>query len=118
MKKLNSIIYNKLFIQAQEAKTQGLDKLASGIMSALGPVPEDENVQYDFHQVKSEVYDGMWKLATHIIKYYDVESADAGKLHNSLEALADRFVEELEKSLGVEDVIVGPLEPALPGEVK
>lgn len=116
MKKLNSVVYHKLLLQAQEAKTQNLTKLASGIISALGPVVEDEHVQYDRQQLQNEVYDGMWKLATHVIKYHDVDSADAGKIHDSLEALANKFIEELEQSLGVENVIAGPLEPILPGE--
>lgn len=116
MKKLNSVVYHKLLLQAQEAKTQNLTKLASGIVNALGPLVEDEHVQYDRQQLQSEVYEGMWKLATHVIKYYDVKSADAGKIHDSLESLADKFVAELEQSLGVEDVVDGPLEPKLFGQ--
>ena len=45
---------------------------------------EYEHVQYDRQQLQSEVYEGMWKLATHVIKYYDVKSADAGKIHDKL----------------------------------
>jgi hypothetical protein len=118
MKKLNSVVYHKLLLQAQEAKTQNFTKLASGIVNALGPLVEDEHVQYNRQQLHDEIYEGMWKLATHVIKYYDVESADAGKIHDRLEALADKFVEELEHSLSVEDVVDGPLEPKLPGESK
>lgn len=116
MRKLNSVIYQKLLIQANEAKTQQLTKLAFGIVGALGPMAEDEHVQYEYKQLQNEVYEGMWRLATHVIKYHDVESADAGKIHDRLEVLADKFIEELEQSLGVEDVIAGPLEPKLFGE--
>ena len=35
MKKLNLVPYHKLLLQAQEAKTQNLTKLASGIVNAL-----------------------------------------------------------------------------------
>jgi hypothetical protein len=118
MKKLNSVIYNKLLIQAQEAKTQNLTKLASSIVGALGPMTEDENVAYDYQQLQDDVYQEMWKLATHVIKYYDVKSADANKVNDRLESLASRFIEELEESLGVEDMIVGPLETTIPGESK
>lgn len=118
MRKLNSTVYHKLLIQAHEAKAHNLTKLAYGIMNAVGPIPEDEHVQYDRQQLHDEVYEGMWKLATHVIKYYDVGSADAGKIHDRLESLAEKFVEELEQSLGVEDVVAGPLEPNLPGETK
>lgn len=118
MKKLNSVVYHKLLLQAHEAKAQNLTKLASGIINAVGPIPEDEQVKYNQQQLHDEIYEGMWRLATHVIKYYDVESADAGKIHDRLESLASKFVEELELSLGVEDVIAGPLEPGLPGETK
>lgn len=116
MRKLNSIIYNKLLLQSQEAKAQNLTKLASGVISALGPVVEDEHVQYGHQQLQDEIYDGLWKLATHVIKYHDVESADASKIHDRLEALADKFIEEIEQSLDVEGVVAGPLEPKLFGQ--
>lgn len=118
MRKINSTVYHKLLLQAREAKIQNLTKLASGIINAVGPMPEDEHVQYDRQQLHDEVYEGMWKLAINVIKYYDVKSADASKIHDRLEALADKFVEEVEQSLGVEDVVAGPLEPNLPGENK
>jgi hypothetical protein len=118
MKKVNSVIYNKLLLQAQEARNQKLNKLAAGIMNAIGPMPEDEVVSYSYQQLQNDVYEGMWKLATHVIKYYDVESADASKLHDSLETLAEKFVEELQRTLNTENIIAGPLEPILPGESK
>lgn len=118
MKKVNSVVYHKLLIQAAEAKTQHLEKLSAGILSAIGPVPEDEQVHYDYRQLQDEVYNEMWKIATHVIKYYDVGSADANKIHDRLESLADKFLEEVEQSLEVDNVIAGPLEPLLPGEYK
>jgi hypothetical protein len=118
MKKLNSVIYHKLLLQARAAQAQEMNKMASAIMSAIGPVTEDETVQYNREQLKTELYDGMWKLATHVIKYHDIQSADVIKLHDRLESLADRFLDELETSLDVEDVIAGPLESPLPGESK
>lgn len=117
MKKLNVVVYNKLFLQAEEAKEQDLVKLASGIFNAIGPTPEEEAVgNYDFNQLREDVYQGMWRLATDVIKYHDLESVDAEKVHDKLESLAQQFVEELEESLGVDNGTVGPLEPKLPGE--
>jgi hypothetical protein len=118
MKKINEVMYHKLLIQAEEAKTQGMTKLASAILEAVGTMPEDESVHYNYQQLEDEVYQGMWKLATHVLKYYDVESADAGKMHDRLEALADKFLQEVEESLGVENVVSGPLESKLFGEDK
>lgn len=118
MKKVNSIVYNKLLLQAQEAKTQRMEKLAAGVMAAIGPMAEDEEVQYKYSELKDELYNGMWKLATNVIKYYDLPSADIVKIHYRLESLAGKFLEELEETLNVADEVAGPLEPPLFGEIK
>lgn len=111
-------MYHKLIIQANEAKVRGLTKLASAIFNAVGAVPEDENVHYNYQQLENDIYQGMWRLATHVIKYYDVDSADAGKVNDRIEVLAGKFLQDLETSLGVDGVISGPLETKLPGENK
>jgi len=116
MKKLNTVIYQKLFLQAEEAKDQGMTKLASGIFNAIGPTTEDEHLPYNYDQLRNDIYQEMWKLASHVIKYHDVESADAEKIHDRLETLAQRFVEDVEEALGVDPSTVGPLETKLPGE--
>ena len=46
MKKLNEVIYNKLLLQANEAKAQGMERLATGVLNSLGAVPEDEEAHY------------------------------------------------------------------------
>lgn len=102
MKKLNSVVYHKLLLQAQEAKLQKLTKLSNAVLAAVGPVPEDENVSYQYAELQEEVYQGLWKLATNVIKYYDVNSVDVSKVHTQLEALANRFIEEVEKSIDME----------------
>jgi hypothetical protein len=118
MKKVNPIIYERLLIQAKEAKDQGLIKLAEGVLNAIGPLPEDEVVSYDISSLNEDVYEGMWKLATHVFKYHDITSANVEKIHETIEALANKFIEDLETSVGVSNSAVGPLEPELPGESK
>lgn len=116
MKKLNSVIYHKLLLQAEEAKEQGLEKLASGILNTLGPLPEDEVVQYNYEQLEDDVYQGMWRLAACVIKYHDLKSADAAKVHEVLDSLASKLIKEVEQSLSVDNTRVGPLEDKVPGE--
>jgi len=116
MKKLNSVVYNKLLLQAGEAKNQDMVKLASGILGALGPVPEEERVHYNLEQLHDDMYQGLWKLATCVIKYYDVQSADAEKIHQSLEVMANKLISEVEHSIGVKSDQVGPLEEKLIGQ--
>ena len=117
MKRLNSTVYHKLLLQAEEAKDQDMVKLASGILGAVGPTPEEELVQYSVAQVEDDVHRGLWSLATCILKHHDVSSVNAEKLNEVIETLASKFINEIEISLGVEGTI-GPLEPSVLGESK
>jgi len=116
MKKINSIIYNKLLLQAQEAKDRDMVKLANGIFSSIGALPEDEKANYNFNELENDVYQGLWKIASCIIKYHDVKSADAEKIHEALEAVADKLIEEVERSINVNNESIGPLEEKVPGQ--
>jgi len=118
MKKLNETIYQKLLLQAEEAKHQGMNKLASGILNAIGPHPEEDVSEYAYTALGEDVHKEMWKLATNVINYYGVESIDAERLNTVIESLAEKFVNELEVSFGVDSLVKGPLEPKLPGESK
>lgn len=117
MKKLNSIAYYKLYLQAEEAKEQNMTKLASGILGALGPTPEDEIVTYASEQVEEDIHRGLWSLATCILKYHNVSSVNAEKINEVIESLASKFINEIESSLEV-DGVRGTLEPAVLGESK
>ena len=116
MKKLNEIVYRRLLLQAEEAKERGLHKLADGVLNSLGPIPEDERVQYSYGELQDDIYKGIWKLAVHVIKFYDVESVDAEKMNEAIETLASKLVDSLEETLAVD--LVGPLDPKVPGELE
>jgi hypothetical protein len=118
MKKLNSTVYQKLFLQAEEAKDRNMTKLASAIFVAIGPVPEDENNNYNFNELQNDVYQGLWKLAMCVAKYHDLQSVDAEKVHTALESLSSDLIEDVERSLHVDNTAVGPLETKVPGETK
>lgn len=118
MRKLNSVVYEKLLLQAEEAKDRDMTKLASGVVNALGAMPEDEIVTYNFNELQNEVYDGLWKMAACVIKYHDLQSVDAEKVHDVLESFASKLIEEVEQSLSVDNTQIGVLESIVPGEVK
>lgn len=118
MKKLNEIIYNKLLLQATEAKEQEMIKLANGILGSIGPMPEDENIEYSYQSLNEDTYEGLWKLAINVIKYYDTTSADAEKLNEVIELTASKFIENLKESLNIKHMIFSSLEPKVPGENK
>lgn len=115
MKRLNSVVYHKLILQAEEAKEQDMTKLASGILGAVGPTPEEETVKYASEEVEEDVYRGLWSLATCVLKHHDVASVDAEKLNEVIESLASKFINEIEESLGVGGKI-GTLEPSVFGQ--
>lgn len=118
MKNLNPVVYEKLILQAEEAKEQNMPKLATAILGSLTSSPEQELTTYASGELNNDIYRGLWKLATNVIKYYDLESVDAEKVNEVIEVLAKKFISEVEFSLGVEAGTIGPLEPKLPGESK
>lgn len=115
MTKLNSTIYNKLLLQAQEAKDQGMVKLASSVLNCIGALPEEDKVQYSLYNLESDVHKEMWKVAASVLKYHDLTSVDIERLDSVIESFASKFVVELEENLGVESLI-GKLEEKLPGQ--
>jgi hypothetical protein len=118
MDKLDSVIYNKLLIQAHEAKDQGSIKLAEAVFKAIGPEPRDESTEYSYAELKNDIHSDLWKIATRLIMYYDLNSADVSKLDKTIIHWASRTLNELENTLEVDGVIKGPLEPNIPGEIK
>jgi len=116
MKKLNGIVYQKLLLQAEEARDKEMTKLASGIFNSLGPLAEEEQVSYNFNELQEDVYQGLWKMAACVIKYHDLQSADAEKIHEVLESVASKLIEEVERALNVDNAQVGPLESKVPGQ--
>jgi hypothetical protein len=118
MKKLNKIVYNKLIAQAEEAKFQGLKKISSGILNAIGSFPIEEKIEYSYKDMENDIYHDMWRVATRLLSYYDVESVDAEKLEEAIIVSASKMIKELEQAMLVDSVIVGPLEPKVPGENK
>jgi hypothetical protein len=118
MKQLNSVIYNKLIIQAEEAKAQGMTKLAHNILGSICGSPNDEEIQYSIGDMQDEIQHELWRLASNVLKYYDTKSVDALKLNDIIESLADKFIEGVGGVIKTNAVIAGPFEPPVPGESK
>lgn len=114
--KLNATMYNKLLIQAQEAKEQGLTKLASGVLEAIGPHPRDEDLSYSYNELEQDIYNDLWKSAVKMMAYYDLNSAQIEKLGQTIAFCTDTIVDELGRTLEVQDIVKGPFEPNIPGE--
>jgi hypothetical protein len=115
MTKLNSIIYKKLCAQAEEAKENGMTKLASNVMESIkegGAQP----YEYSYDQLKDDVQKSLWKAAVQVMKYYNVDHADVKLLDKGISIFASKLIEELEEDLGADKIMVGPNEPKVFGE--
>ncbi len=114
MIKLNSILYNKLILQAEEAKERKFIKLADGVTTALN----DEvvsNQNYSYENLQNDVYTNMWKMAFNILGYHDLESVDVQKLDETITTLSSHILNSIEENIDKENK-VGPNEPLLPGQ--
>src|ERR1700688_1382279 len=114
--KINSIVYKKLMAQAEEAKEQQIIKLSDAILNAIGSYSADEKEEYSYTQLKKDIYQDMWKIATRLISYHDLQTINANQLGQTLEACASEVLDELELTLGMDEVIKSSLEPKTPGE--
>jgi hypothetical protein len=115
MNKLNPVVYQKLLLQAQEAKAREMKKLAGAVLNGLGPTAVEDKAAYSSTELKEDVYNGLWKLAFNVVGYHDLESADIEKLDRAIAFATDNFVKDIEQALEVEGKI-GPNEPKLPGQ--
>lgn len=111
---LNKVIYNKLILQAQEAKFIGLNKLANYVLNSIGSVIAENKSQYDFEKLEENIKKYLWKSALEIVKFYDLESLDIQVVDEILNETKDILIEKLKNKLNLSDF--GPLESKLPGE--
>ena len=116
MKKLNETIYNKLLLQLEEAKAQGLTKLAEGILGAVGDSPSQTDETYSYAELSDDIHKDLWKLATKVAYYNDLKSIDVEKVDATIVNFASKLLDELERALGTDSVVISPLEPKVPGE--
>lgn len=120
MTKLNPVIYNKLLLQAQEAEYQGMPKLASDIMAAIGNEPYNGKDSYSYAELADDVKSDLWKISVKIMRYYgtEIDTVDANKLYETILSLADVAINDFEIAVRAENIIKSPNEPVVPGENK
>lgn len=105
-------------LQAEEAKTLGLEKLGAGVSDAISSYGsyEDAREPYSERQMTNDVYQDLWKVATRLFYYYDVDSLDIEKFNKIVEAASESLIEEMTKGLNKTAVLKSDVEPKLPGE--
>jgi hypothetical protein len=121
MAKLNKLAYDRLLLQAEEAKELGLHSLSRGMFFALKSAAEDadkEVEEYSYEDLKDEMYQELWELASKVAQYYDVENMNAEKVNEVLEEMREEFIDRIEEALDIKDQVLGAREPKVPGETK
>jgi hypothetical protein len=118
MTKLNTTITRKLQAQAQEAERKGQTKLAAHITEALNVESSGTVSEYSYQQMEEDIQQTLWKVAAHIMRYYDVKGADPEKIHQAVIHATAPVLEEFKSALNTGNMVVGPLEPAVPGQIK
>jgi len=108
--------YNKLKLQAYEAREQGMEKLAEAVDTAIGNSPQFETKEYSSLNLDKEVHKDLWRIATKVLAFHDLDSANIEQIDQSLSVWAEKIISDLEKTLQVSNLVKGPLEPKLPGE--
>jgi transposase len=110
---MNKLLYDKLLLQAEEAKEQGMIKLAEAILQTIHQ--DDEDLSYK--ELNNNIYNDLWKVASKIINYYDANNIDIIKVDNIINIIAYKFIDEVEVVLEKDKTIKGPFEPKVLGEI-
>lgn len=115
--KLNSVIYNKLILQAEEAKNQGLEKLADNVISSMDSFPREDGeiVTISNNELSSEIDKKLWSIAMDYIKYHDLQSVDIQKVAEFVKEMSEKIGSTINSTLQINSNI-GPLEPKLAGQ--
>jgi hypothetical protein len=98
MKKISSIIKDRLILQAEEAKELGFDKLAERIIESVDVDSSNES----YMELKENICKNIWKSATLMLDYYNVNEFDASQLNKVIANITNNAIDELEISLNTD----------------
>lgn len=117
--KVNKKLFNKLSLQAEAAKNFGMEKLAHSVTEALlsyGSYSPDDIKEYSHDQMQQDIHSDLWKVATRLLNYYNIESLDIEKFDRIIQIASEQFIEEVEKDLSKDNLLNSKSEPKLPGQ--
>lgn len=116
MIKLHNKIYKKLQLQADEAKEQGMVKLAEAVDNAIGKESTANKIEYSSNELNDDIHKDLWKVATKLMIFHDIDSVNIETIDKTLISWASRMIDDLEKTLQISNTVKGAVEPKLPGE--
>jgi hypothetical protein len=116
MTHIDKHLHRQLAASAQEAKEQGLTKLAHNIQAAIEEEPEKPITSYSYAEMERDIQQQLWKAAAHLATYWKVGMLDIKKLDRAISVCAGDLIEEMEKVLDVDVSGQSTLEPKVPGQ--
>ena len=112
-------IQEKIILQMMEAQDLGMTKLAENVKYMITEGHLDaEPKEYSYVQLKDGIKKSLWKTATLVMVYHNVDSLDVKKFDEEIDMLAEKYVCDIEKALGKKASDIGPFEPKVPGQTK
>lgn len=116
MKKISQQLRDRMILQAQEAKEQGLTKLAeAAFVGVMMPGFGNETNSFNYDELTEVVQHSLWRAATQVAVYHDVFNVDIQKLEPIIKDAADRLIAEIKASYGVKEQF-GPFEEKVLGQ--
>lgn len=116
MRTISDNLKKRLEAQVEEAKFQGLDKVASQVEKQvkISEVRKDlEEYVYSKESLSSDIQDLLWKAAIRTQDYYG-KTADVKDIANIVNAYSDDLISAIRTKIGGD--VIGPYEPIVPGE--
>ena len=116
MKKMGQQLKDRLVLQAQEAKTQGMEHLSDGIFRMIMGVDIKETTNhFNYDELSKIVQQSLWEATGRIATYHDLPMVDVQRMMPLIAEAAEKFIREVERSYDVENKL-GPFEEDLPGQ--
>lgn len=121
METINSTLFFRLLAQAEEAETQGMEKLAESLTTQIEKNASliresDENYSYSSESFQKDVNDHLWNAVLRVADFYDVKQFHADKTQEMIEKMAKEIVSEICLQANINHG-VGAYEEPVPGEL-
>jgi len=118
---INSSLFEKISMQAEEAELLGLEKIARSLSAQLEKFSDkirkdDEFYSYAKDELKEDVEGCLWDAAMRVADFYNVAPGEQ-KIQELIDEMSEWFINAMESTLNISDG-VGAYEPTLPGEEK
>ena len=120
MQTIDKNLWNRLCAQAQEAKEQGLTKIATNLENQLTEIGNngkirDEKTKFSYsnESFEHDVHQALWSIAIRAADFYQ-KSFDSKKIQTIIEKTATDLISDLRIEISPDGV--GANEPSIPGE--